>query len=144
MDDPGGAEIRKAVTVARPPQEAFERFVDIGTWWPRTHSYGGTRAKDIYLEGRVGGRFFERFSDGEEFVVGQVIVYEPPRRLVFIWQDPTWDHPTEVDVTFHAEGDRTRVELVHRGWERIGTRATFRRDNFARGWDPVLAAYAAA
>lgn len=144
MVEVSAPEIRKSVIVARPQEAAFQKFVAIGEWWPRTHSYGGARAKDIYLEGRVGGRFFERFSDGEEFVVGQVIVYEPPHRLVFIWQDPSWDHPTEVEVTFHAEGDRTRVELVHRGWERIGPRAKHGRDDFAQGWEPVLAAYAAA
>ncbi|HYM71177.1 MAG TPA: SRPBCC domain-containing protein [bacterium] len=137
-------EIRKSVTVARSQEAAFKQFLAIGEWWPRTHSYGGARAKDVFLEGRVGGRFFERFSDGEEFQVGEVVTYDPPRRVVFVWKDPDWDHPTEVEVTFHQDGDRTRVDLVHRGWEHIGTRARHGRTDFDRGWDPVMAAYAAA
>jgi len=46
-------------------------------------------------------------------------------------------------VTFRAEGERTRVELIHSGWDRIGTKAKYGADEFSRGWDPVLEAYAA-
>jgi uncharacterized protein YndB with AHSA1/START domain len=134
--------IQKSVTVARPVDAAFRAFVDIGTWWPRTHSYGEGRAKDIVLEPRVGGRFYERFTDGEEFVIGEVTTYEPPRRVVFTWKGPDMEQPTEVEVSFHPEGDRTRVELVHSGWDRVGTKIKHGMADFSRGWEPVIQAFA--
>jgi uncharacterized protein YndB with AHSA1/START domain len=135
--------IHKTLTVARPAEAAFRVFMDIGSWWPRTHSYGEGRAKDILLEGRVGGRLYERYTDGEEFVIGRVTAYDPPRRVVFTWKGPDMEQPTEVEVTFHAEGTRTRVELVHGGWDRVGTKVTHGMADFNRGWDPVMQAYAA-
>lgn len=134
--------IQKSVTVARPVEAAFRVFMDIGTWWPRTHSYGEGRAKDIVLENRVGGRFYERYTDGEEFVIGRVVAYDPPRRVTFTWQGPDMEQPTEVEVTFHPDGNRTRVDLVHSGWDRVGTKIKHGMDDFNRGWGPVVQAYA--
>ncbi len=135
--------IQKAMTVARPIEATFRTFMDIGSWWPRTHSYDRARAKDIFLEGRVGGRFYERYTDGEELEIGKVMTYDPPRRVVFTWQGPDFEAPTQVEVTFHVQGEGTRVELIHSGWERIGTKAKHGPDDFNKGWDPVLEAYVA-
>ena len=91
----------------------------------------------------MGGRFFERFSDGEEFEVGKITAWDPPARVVFTWQQPDWDGPTEVEVRFAAEGDGTRVQLEHRGWEARGEPARTHRDRYAGGWDFALSRYAA-
>jgi len=139
----GLSAIRKSITVARPADAAFRTFMDIGSWWPRTHSYDTARAKDIVLEARAGGRFYERYADGEEFVIGRVVAYDPPRRVVFTWQGPDMEQPTEVEVTFHADGAGTRVDLVHSGWDRVGTKIKHGPAEFSRGWDQVIQAYAA-
>ena len=139
--------IRKSIHVKRPIEAAFRVFTeDIGRWWPLKdgYSFGGARADQIYLEGKEGGRFFERFTDGEEFVVGVVKTYSPPSRIVFEWKAPDWDAPTEVDVRFTADGPGTLVELEHRGWDRAGAAATKSRDGYDGGWNQVLARYAAA
>ncbi len=135
--------IQKSVTVARPVEAAFRTFMNIGSWWPRTHSYDRARAKDIFLEGRVGGRFYERYSEGGELEIGKVVRYDPPRRVVFTWQGPDFEQPTEVEVTFHAQGELTRIELIHSGLDRIGAKAKHGADDFSKGWDPVLAAFVA-
>ena len=78
--------IKKSIHVKRPVETAFRVFTeDIGKWWPlkEGYSFGGDRADQIFLEGRTGGRFFERFTDGEEYVVGVVTTYSPPSRIVF-------------------------------------------------------------
>jgi uncharacterized protein YndB with AHSA1/START domain len=31
-----------------------------------------------------------RFTDGEELVVGHVTACEPPRRILFTWEDGSW------------------------------------------------------
>ena len=56
-------------------------------------------------------------------MVGHVTACEPPRRIVFTWEDPDWEGPTEVEVRFAPEGNVTRVEVEHRGWE-VGPKAT--------------------
>lgn len=139
--------ITKSIHVKRPIEAAFRLFTeDIGRWWPLKdgYSFGGARADRIYLEGKEGGRFFERFSDGEEFVVGLVKTYRPPSRIVFEWKAPDWDAPTEVDVRFTADAAGTLVELEHRGWDRAGAPAAKARDGYDGGWSTVLSRYAAA
>jgi len=139
--------IKKSIHVKRPVETAFRVFTqDIGKWWPLKdgYSFGGARADQIYLEGKEGGRFFERFTDGEEFVVGHVKAYTPPSRIVFEWKAPAWSAPTEVEVRFTPDGSGTLVELEHRGWERAGEAATKSRDDYDGGWNLVLSRYAAA
>jgi uncharacterized protein YndB with AHSA1/START domain len=139
--------IRKSIHVKRTVDAAFRVFTeDIGKWWPLEEGYtfGGARADQIHLEARAGGRFYERFSDGEEFVVGSVTAFEPPSRVVLTWKAPSWNAPTEVEVRFTAEGGGTRVDLEHRGWERAGAAAEKAAPQYGGGWDLVLARYAAA
>ncbi|TMA38972.1 MAG: hypothetical protein E6J79_05005, partial [Deltaproteobacteria bacterium] len=98
----GRMTIRKSIHVNRPVERTFRLFTEaIGKWWPLKEgfSFGGSRADAIFIEGRQGGRFFERFTDGEEFDVGVVTVYAPPTRIVFTWKPPEWE-ATEVEVRF--------------------------------------------
>jgi uncharacterized protein YndB with AHSA1/START domain len=139
-------KVTKSVTVRAPVDRAFRVFTEeIGKWWPLAegYAYAGDRAQDMFLEGREGGRVYERSRDGEEFHIGTVKVFDPPSRLVFTWGEATeeWDAPTEVEVRFVEEGDVTRLDLEHRGFERIGPPAdeTFR--TYDRGWTGVLAGF---
>jgi uncharacterized protein YndB with AHSA1/START domain len=137
--------VRQAVHVPLSPTEAFALFTDgIGEWWPleEGYSYGGDRAKDIYLEPRVDGRFFERFIDGDELQVGRVTLCDPPHRIVFTWHDPDWTGETEVDVTFSPEPEGTAVSLTHRGFERLGPDGTAIAARWAGGWPRVMDAFA--
>lgn len=149
--------VRRSVTVGASVDRAFEVFTNgLGTWWPLEHhsvSVGGGEddaaaapPQTAVLEPRVGGRVFERLADGTEHDWGRVLVWEPPTRLVLAWQpnrDP--QAPTEVEVRFIAEADGgTRVELEHRGWERLGADAERARESYAGGWPGVLERFAAA
>lgn len=136
--------IQKSIVVKRPADAAFRAFVDeIDRWWPLQEGYtfGKGRAKEIILEGRVGGRLFERFTDGEEYVVGKVTAYQPPSRVVFTWQDHAWPGATEVEIRFTPEGSGTRVDLEHRGWEQIGAVGAEWSPRYGGGWEGVLEAY---
>jgi uncharacterized protein YndB with AHSA1/START domain len=105
-------------------------------------SYGGERAREIFLEPHVGGRFFERFVDGDELQVGSVVACEPPRRIAFTWSTADWDGETEVEVTFTPQPEGTRVDLDHRGFDRLGPVGAAVAAKFRGGWPGVLAAYA--
>jgi hypothetical protein len=51
---------------------------------------------------------------------------------------------TEVEIRFNQRGSgQTRVEIEHRGWERLGSRGPGWRDANRSGWDGVLPDYIA-
>ena len=129
--------IRKSVTVARPREEAFRIFTErLGEWWPKTYSLGQDRMERVVLEPRKDGRVYEVQAGGEEAEWGRVLAYEPPERLVLAWGL----NGSEVEVRFASEGAGTRVDLEHRGWDRLEDRQE--RDAYDAGWDEILAEYA--
>jgi uncharacterized protein YndB with AHSA1/START domain len=143
--------VRRSVTVDRSVEEAFRVFTDgIASGWPLdSHSLASGRedvtAETVVLEARAGGRLYERMSDGKEGYWGTITSWEPPRRVVISWKvDPDAAAPTEIEVTFSPDGERTRVELEHRGWERLGEQARAARDGYDGGWKTVLGRYASA
>lgn len=134
----------KRLAVDCSPRRAFEVFTrEIGTWWPKhTHSIGEEKVVEIVFEERLGGRVFERLDDGTEGEWGRILAWEPPARFLMSWY-PGHDasEATELEVRFSPEGDGTRVELEHRGWELVGERALERRNNYDSGWSRVLGYY---
>lgn len=50
----------------------------------------------------------------------------------------------EVEVRFEPDGDGTRVELEHRGWEHYGDEAEQAMAGYEGGWDVVLGRYLSA
>jgi uncharacterized protein YndB with AHSA1/START domain len=138
--------IHKSIFVKRPVEAAFRHFTaDIGRWWPLKEGFsrGGERAHEIFLEARIGGRFFERYTDGEESEIGRVTAFEPPARVAFTWRQASWNADTHVEVRFAAEGDGTRVTLLHGGWEALADAARKAHDSYVGGWDFVLSRFAA-
>ena len=141
-----GLVILKSAVVPTTPERAFEVFTDgIATWWPLdTHSVEGDRGpRTVVFETRPEGRVYEVMSTGEEAHWANVIAWEPPHRFVLEWKvDPGAVAPTEVEVRFAPEGDGTRVELEHRGFERLGEAAKEAHESYSTGWPTVFQDYA--
>lgn len=144
------APVHCSVDVRRPLDETFALFTDrLDTWWPlHTHSIaadtfeGHVTVDSITFEKHVGGRVLERMSDGTEAAWGTLLAWEPPHRFVMTWKPNLVDGPsTEVELRFTAvDGDHTRIEVVHRGWELLADAAT-KRPSYERGWDELLALF---
>lgn len=135
--------IRKTVTVDCSVEEAFRVFTaDALSWWPvETHSIHVDVA-EIVFEPHVGGEVFELSATGEKGHWASVLEWEPPHRLVLAWNILNREgSETEVEVRFVREGDGTRVELEHRGWERVVGDASAKRADYYSGWDFVLGKY---
>lgn len=139
------AAVQQSIHIDCPVEEAFVLFTErMGEWWPlhEGYSYGRNRANDIFLEPRAGGRFYERFVDGDELQVGRVVACDPPHRIVFTWTTADWEGETEVEVRFTPEKNGTRVDLEHRGFERLGAMGSDAAAMFRGGWPRVLQAFA--
>jgi uncharacterized protein YndB with AHSA1/START domain len=133
-------------TVECPVERAFDLWTaEISMWWPKGHSVSADPGLTVTFEPRAGGRIFERTPGGEVHEWGEVLVWEPPRRLVYLWH-LRFDRSdaTEVEISFETAGDGTDVTIVHRGWERLGAAAEERRERNMRGWAGVLEHYRAA
>lgn len=136
--------IRLGLDLACPPDHAFAVWTGrISQWWPADHTVTGDQDLTIVLEGRPGGRIFERTADGMEHDWGEVTVWEPPRRLVYLWHlRRDRSEATEVEIRFLDRGSgSTRVEIEHRGWERLGAGGTDWRDRNRGGWATLLPHY---
>ena len=123
------APVRKAITVKAPQARAFEIFTArMIRWWLPDHHIGASPLKDIVLEPRAGGRWYETGEDGSVCEWGKVLAYEPPHRIVLAWQlNADWKYDatfvTELEVRFIAEGAATRIELEHRNIDRFAAKA---------------------
>ena len=128
------AVVRKSILVRAPIARAWSVFVEqMETWWPATHHIGATPFEAIFVEPRVGGRWYERNVDGEQCDWGKVLTWDPPHCVCFSWQvgpghdspdwkfDPDPAKASEVEFRFIAEGAcATRLNLEHRALERHG------------------------
>lgn len=71
-------------------------------------------------------------------------MWEPPRKVAFTWHpgDPP-EKATHVEIRFVGiDAERTRVELEHVGFERLGEMARKARRGYPIGWAYVLGLYA--
>lgn len=135
--------IRKSVTVPLPVEKAFRLFTDgVNSWWPvATHSIGHEDVENVTFD-PDGKRVYERLADGTEHDWADIDAWEPPNRFLLAWRVNPEKIGTEVEVRFSADGDETRVDLEHRGWERLGDQAAEARKGYSDGWKSVLAEYA--
>jgi uncharacterized protein YndB with AHSA1/START domain len=143
------APVRKSIRVAAAPNRAFHVFTEgMSRWWLKSHSINRSPIKDIVMEPRTGGRWFERGEDGSECEWGKVLAWEPPARLRLAWQimqswsfDP--DLRTEVEIRFIADGAGTRIELEHH-LDGYGAAAEqmFQIFDSPKGWSGLLESFA--
>jgi uncharacterized protein YndB with AHSA1/START domain len=145
------AVVKKTLLVNCARDHAFAVFTaNMGRWWPATHHVGALPFRDIIVEPRSGGRWYEVNSQDDEGQWGHVLAWEPPQRVVLSWHlgttfafDPELGHASELDVRFHPVGTgQTRVEFEHRHIERHGEGYEKLRDLLDGGWVSILEEYA--
>ena len=146
------APVRKSIVVAATPARAFDVFTaGIDRWWPRSHGIGATPIRASVIEPFVGGRWYTQHEDGSEVVVGHVRAWQPGERFVVGWEisadwkpDARAALASEVEVRFLADTPgRTRVEVEHRDFERMGAAAgETMRKGVDGGWPGLLELYA--
>ncbi|MGZ4695356.1 MAG: SRPBCC domain-containing protein [Acidimicrobiales bacterium] len=136
--------LRLSYEIDCPAEHAFDIWTNhLSSWWPRGHSASGDRDTLVLLEPRLGGRIFERTSNGREIDWGEITRWSPPTRLGYLWHiGRERADATDVDLTFVDLGDgRTRLDIVHTGWDRLGAEGVAWRDANTDGWDSLIPHY---
>ena len=136
--------VRKSVFVRCEPEHAFHVYTEgMNDWYPiEGHSIFDDPEASIVWEGHVGGRVYERSSNGEEGVWGTIIIWDPPNELAMTWHPGRGEETSqELSIRFTPEEGGTRVDVVHAGWERIGPDFRERMAGYNEGWPTVLALF---
>src|SRR5579883_2864115 len=87
--------VQKSVVVSTTPEKAFALFTQkMHAWWLPDHTLNPESPRaDIVIEPKVGGRWYERASDGKICEWGKVLQWNPPSGLVLAWQlDGAWKY----------------------------------------------------
>jgi uncharacterized protein YndB with AHSA1/START domain len=118
------SRILVALRVPATPERAFEAFTaEIGAWWRPNGLFQFTPRSPgvIGFEPGPDGRLIETLKNGKVFEIGKIRAWKPPHRLVFGWRQAAFapGQDTEVEVTFEAVGEETRVTVVHTGWDSV-------------------------
>jgi uncharacterized protein YndB with AHSA1/START domain len=136
--------LRLSFVVECPPDHAFDTWTrKASSWWPVEHTVSHEVGAEIVFEPREGGRIFERTPNGDEIEWGQVVEWDPPRRLRYLWHIATdAKNATDVEIVFRELPDSsTQIDIEHGGWDRLGDIGQTWRDANHAGWDGVLPSY---
>lgn len=140
--------IVKSVKVRAHPERAFAVFTtNVIKWWPPAYTIGQTPMREVVIEPRAGGRWFEVGEDGSECQWGDVLAWNPPVGLTLAWRigmnwafDPSL--LTEVEVSFKdVGGGETEVQIHHSKFENYGVDAEQALLIFD-GWSSILTRFA--
>jgi hypothetical protein len=138
--------LRLSFDVACGVDHAFATWTErIGTWWPADHTVSGSPAS-VVLEGRIGGRIYERTARGDEHDWGVITAWRPPDLVAYRWHlGVDVDRATDVSITFvPLRADVTRVDIEQWGWDRFGAAAGELRDRNRNGWESLMPRFRAA
>lgn len=137
--------------IAAAPERVFTAFTEeIAQWWQPSALFRLSRGRPGTLSFEPGpqGRLVEVKPDGREFVVGEVLAWEPPHRLGLSWREESFDpgQETELRVRFDEVDGGTKVTVEHFGWDDIpidhvarhGFELTLFQRRFAEWWQALL------
>ena len=78
----GGFVVRHVVSVKASPAAAYQRFVDIGSWWDPAHTYSQD-GKNLSIKAEAGGCWCETLKDGGSVEHMRVVLAIPGKLLRF-------------------------------------------------------------
>ncbi len=136
--DVGSLVIEQEIAVAAPRAKVFAALTgDVGAWWGRPYIQDVDEVVSIVIEPELGGRFLERWGDGDGAVWCVVTTFRRDRCLIL---QGTMAMPGAVfgSIRFDLEdgdGDGTLLKLSHHA---IGEVTDDLRQGYDAGWSDLL------
>ena len=133
--------IVKSLFLPLAPAAAFDLFTTrINAWWPPDRRHTRDPLSEIFL--LQDGRFFERTSEGRDVELGFVRSWQKPKLILLDFFIATsLEEPTEVEITFIAEQQGTRLTVTHRPKPESAHLWAERAPRYEASWGIVLAAF---
>src|SRR5438270_13216772 len=104
----GGRTFEKEIFIRATPERVWRALTEraeLEQWFMRAAT----------LDLRPGGALVHDWGDSRKG--GTFLVVDPPHRVVFTWDErPRCDGATTIAITLTAEGDGTRLHLLHSGY----------------------------
>ena len=129
-------EVERIVTIAASPERVWQAWVnEMNAWWTKPYYNDHDLVTGLRMEPCLGGRYIEEWGkNGEGFLIGQITVWLPPRRLAYTWTQRDWEGIiTLIEIELEAEGENnTRFTLMHHGFDRLPEGAVI-RNGYQRG-----------
>jgi uncharacterized protein YndB with AHSA1/START domain len=120
------AELTLSCLVKAAPEDAYYAFSTPQGW--RNWMCDSAR-----FENRAGGTYQFSWNSGW-FAAGSVKDIEKPERIVLAWRGKEDPGYTEVTIRLTAEGDDTRVDILHTGFGQDEAWGKIRQES-QRGWE---------
>jgi uncharacterized protein YndB with AHSA1/START domain len=120
--------VDESVVIAAPAHRVWQGVVVAETragWW-----------EYLRLDATVGGRFEERWrdGDGQEMITSGVVTdLIGDQLLVLQWADEHWPTTTRVEIRLEETGSATKVRVQHTGWDQLPAGVTLAEEHRA-GW----------
>ena len=111
--------VTSEIFVAAPRERVFEALTDSRQavqWWGQKDGY---QLRDFNLDARVGGKWSTSGSSekmGRYKIEGEIIEFDPPRRLAYTWLSTWMPRNTEVLWELENQHGGTLVKLTHTGF----------------------------
>lgn len=132
----GPLHVRRSILIEAAPSRVWQEFESsdqIKAWLNLGHVVhqvepiiGGVVEMSVEIDGK------------QRYFGGRVVVVEPERELSFEsqWREPhNWPVPTFWTIRLTPLYGGTQVEILHHGFERLGSEAADNLQGYEGGWD---------
>ena len=129
--------VTSEIFVSAPRERIFQALTDpkqAVLWWGQNDRY---HLREFNLDARVGGEWSTSGSSlkmGNFKVEGEIVEFDPPRRLAYTWLSSWMPKSTKVTWELQTQQGGTLVKLTHTGFAGDAEQAT----NHTTGWTSVL------
>lgn len=136
MSEVRAFQIEQEVTIDAPAARVYDALTgEVAAWWGLPHMYAED-ARDIILEPRVGGRFYEDWGNGEGALYATVTIARRPERLRLSGSMGMRGAVAGViEVTLTPKGGATVLRMSHRA---VGEVTGETESGYRDGWRTLL------
>jgi uncharacterized protein YndB with AHSA1/START domain len=129
-----GLKVHKVLSIKNSKSIVWDALTnqnELEKWW----------GKNVKLEARVGGQFYEPWGDGQ-LAVGKVLNLTNQKSITFTWKEKDWltSEKTICKFSITRIKNITKLEIEHTGWESFKGLDKQKKimNGFSKGWDFLL------